>query len=628
MSLRPCSSPRPLADMLRGALGAIAVVALGGCGAPARQPAAVSPSVEMASTVAPDVDAVAGSLLPEAGEPGTDLEVLYPELVELDRAYRQTLQAIREDDLPQAEASLSRLDAELQTAQRQIGPPASLYVESMSGRVERLRGLVQELGDYQRSVGDGSGRELADVDSEADSVALAEVHALAQKAPPSGPRHDLQLVDHPLVDRWVRYFSGDGRHYMELWLSRQPLYEDLIYSILDEYDVPRDLLYLAMIESGLSMKARSYANAVGPWQFISSTGRLYGLKIDWWVDERRDLEKATRAAASHLSDLYESLHSWPLAMAAYNCGIRRVERATRRHHTQDFWKLSSLPKQTRNYVPKFMAAQRIGKNPAAYGMVVPDRPPLRYDVVHVEDATDLNLVANLAGTNLDTLAELNPHLKRWATPPGEPYRILVPPGLGDSVTVKLAAVPADERVRWRRHHVKRGETLAGIARDYGTSADAVRQANNMRSSTIHPGSYLLIPVVGDTPGALAQQSIAHAAKVNTEESSVYVVRRGDTLGRIAKRHGVSVRQLMQWNGKSSTRIHAGERLNLYGGTSKVAAASQDASRRHITYVVQRGDTLSAISERHRVSINQLMSWNRKHSTRIRVGERLRIYLPG
>lgn len=626
MRLRPRSTSQLPTARRRTAVLALLLGVLGGCGAPARQQVAVLPGTEMTSAVPPDVDAVAGSLLPETAAPGTDLEVLYPELIELDRAYRQTLQAIREDDLPQAEASLSRLDAELQTAQRQIGPPASLYVESMSGRVERLRGLVQELSDYQRSLGDGS-RPLADADSEADSVALAQLHAIAQKAPPSGPRHDLQLVDHPLVDRWVRYFSGDGRHYMELWLSRQPLYEDFIYSILDEYDVPRDLLYLAMIESGLSMKARSYANAVGPWQFISSTGRLYGLKIDWWVDERRDLEKATRAAASHLSDLYESLHSWPLAMAAYNCGIRRVERATRRHHTQDFWKLSSLPKQTRNYVPKFMAALRIGKNPAAYGMVIPDRPPLRYDVVHVDDATDLNLVANLAGTSLDTLAELNPHLKRWATPPGESYRILVPPGLGDSVNVKLAAVPAAERVRWRRHRVASGETLAGIARDYGTSPDAVRQANNMRSSTIHPGSYLLIPVVGDTPGALAQQSIAHAAKVNTEESSVYVVRRGDTLGRIAKRHGVSVRQLMQWNGKSSTRIHAGERLNLYGGTSKTTVASQEASRRQITYVVQRGDTLSAISERHRVSINQLMHWNRKQSTRIRVGERLRIYLP-
>ena len=608
---------------------AVAAIGVGGCGAPARQQALPAPAADMAPLGPPNVDAVAGSLLPEAGPPRADLEVLYPELVEIDRAYRQTLQAIRDDDLPKAAESLAQLDAELQTAQRQITPPGSLYVESMTGRVERLRGLVQELGDYQRSIADRPGSDAGEIDAEADSVALVELHALAQKAPPSGPRHDLELVDHPLVDRWVRYFSGDGRHYMELWLSRQPLYEDLIYSILDEYDVPRDLLYLAMIESGLSMKARSYANAVGPWQFISSTGRLYGLKIDWWVDERRDLEKATRAAASHLSDLYESLHSWPLAMAAYNCGIRRVERATRRHGTQDFWKLSSLPKQTRNYVPKFMAAQRIGKNPAAYGMAIPDRPPLQYDIVHVDDATDLNLVASLAGTNLEALAELNPHLKRWATPPGEPYRILVPPGTGDSVTVKLAAVPDDERVRWRRHRVNRGETLAEVARQYGTSADAVRQANNMRSSTIHPGNYLLIPVVGATPGALAQQSIAHAAKVNTEESSVYVVRRGDTLSRIAKRHGVSVRQLMEWNGKSSTRIHTGERLSLYGGTAKSSvAASADSGRRQITYVVQRGDTLSAISERHRVSINQLMNWNRKHSTRIRVGERLRIYVPG
>jgi len=243
--------------------------------------------------------------------------------------------------------------------------------------------------------------------------------------------------------------------------------------------------------------------------------------------------------------------------------------------------------------------------------------------VAVEDATDLRLVANLAGTDFEVLSELNPHLKRWATPPGEAYRIKVPHGLGDTVAARLAAVPEAERVRWRRHRVGRGETLAALAREYGTSIDAIRQANHMRSSTLRPGNYLLIPVVGETPGALAQQSIAHVAQANTEEQSVYVVRRGDTLARIARRRGVTVRQLREWNGKSSTRIHPGERLMLIG-----AAATASEGGRSITYVVQRGDTLSTISARHRVSVRQLMSWNSKRSTRIRVGERLRIYPPG
>ena len=612
------------------ALGVFSTLALFGCGAPAREPAVVPAPKEVTTVAPPDVDKVASTLLPEAAQTSTDLEVLYPELKDLDRSYRKTLQALREDDLPGAEEALALLENDVERAKREIGPPGSLYVESMAGRLEGLQGLVKEMREYQRSVAYVPEVEAPEPETEqdvaADSAALAALHAKAERKTPSGPRHDLALAEHPLVDRWVRYFTGDGRHYMELWLSRRPLYEEFIYDVLDEHDVPRDLLYLAMIESGLSMKARSYANAVGPWQFISSTGRLYGLKIDWWVDERRDLDKATRAAASHLSDLYESLHSWPLALAAYNCGIRRVERATRRHGTQDYWKLSSLPRQTRNYVPKFMAALRIGKDPGAYGFDVPNSPPLRYDVVPVEDATDLHLVANLAGTDFDTLAELNPHLKRWATPPGESYWIKVPKGMGDDVTEKLAAVPEEERVRWRRHRVGRGETLAGLAREYGTSGDAIRQANNMRSSTLRPGNYLLIPVVSESAGTLAQQSIENVAKANTEEQSVYVVRRGDTLMRIARRHGVTVSQLKEWNGKSSTRIYRGERLTLYG-TAPAPARDHSSSRDSVTYVVQRGDTLSIISARHRVSVRQLMHWNSKRSTRIRVGERLRIYPP-
>jgi len=595
--------------------------ALPGCGAPVREAKLPAPAAPEDS---PGVNGVAETLLPESNS-AADIDVLYPELRALDASYRATLQAIRDDDLPGAEEALNQLDSDLRAAQRDIGPPGSLYVESMSGRVERLRGLVHELREFQEELGRIEMPKDDEAAPQDDSVAVAELKVQAERKSPSGPRHDLDLVEHPLIDKWVRYFTGDGRHYMELWLSRQPLYEDFIYSVLDEYDVPRDLLYLAMIESGLSMKARSYANAVGPWQFISSTGRLYDLKIDWWVDERRDLEKSTRAAAHHLSDLYESLDSWPLALAAYNCGVRRVDRAVRRHRSRDFWKLTSLPRQTENYVPKFMAALRIGHDPEAYGFKIPDVDPLRYDTIQVEDATDLHLVAKLADTSLESLADLNPHLKRWSTPPGESYRIKVPRGSGDSVTIKLAAVPESERVRWRRHKVSRGETLAAIARDYGTSAEAIRQANNMRGQTIHPGNHLLIPVVGGDPGALAQESIAQAAKANTDDQSVYVVRRGDTLGRIAKRHGTSVSRLMEWNGKRSTRIHVGERLTMHGGAVEAAA---DDSQRHITYVVQRGDTLTIISARHRVSVGQLMNWNRKRSTRIHVGERLRIYVPG
>lgn len=597
----------------------VVVLALGmaGCTTSARKDALPSPE-DVAPAPYAGVEAGMEAPAPDStvSEPG--MEFLYPELLSLDESYRATLEAIRDDDLPAAEEALAQLDEELSEAQRDVGPPASFYVESMASRVKRLQGLVDEMRQFQSYL-DRMGADGDFVaDTAADSLALAQLHAHIEPIGPKGPRHDLELVENALVERWIRYFTGDGRHYMELWLSRQPLYEDTIDRILDEHDLPRDLIYLAMIESGLSLKARSYANAVGPWQFISSTGRLYGLKIDWWVDERRHLEKATEAAASHLSDLYESLGSWPLAMAAYNCGIRRVERAIRRHGTRDFWQLRSLPRQTRNYVPKFMAALEIGHNRESYGFAPAESEPLAYDVIQVDDATDLHLVADLAHTSLDVLVELNPHLKRWSTPPGAAYEIRVPAGTGDSVGARLAQVAPEDRVRWRRHRVSRGESLGLIARQYGTSVTAIRQANNMRGTMIHPGEHLLIPVVGGTPGTLAQQSIEHAAKVNKAESTTYVVRRGDTLGRISSRYGVSVRQLMEWNDKSSTRIRVGERLELFGTSGP----------RQITYVVQRGDTLSTISKRHRVSVHDLMSWNKKHNTRIRVGERLRIFVNG
>jgi membrane-bound lytic murein transglycosylase D len=614
------------ARLLRALGPVLGAAALASCGSPTVNRGGADPENldPLAEATALDALAGSGSDTVAVAEEGTDfggLELQFPELVVIDDAYRETLEALWSDDLDAAEAGLAFLDSSLAEVNGERHPLAAIYFESLATRTERLSALVEEARALEVT--------LARIDSldmipegAADSTALT-----TQPIPhdPLDPRYDFELVENQLTARWVRYFSGDGRHYMQLWIDRKPLYEEIIYGILDEYKLPRDMIYLAMIESGLSLKARSYANAVGPWQFIASTGRLYGLKIDWWVDDRRHLEKATRAAASHLSDLYESLGSWPLAFAAYNCGVRRVERAIRRHGTRDFWRLTSLPRQTRNYVPKFMAALQIGKDPAAYAFTVPSSVRLEYDLVRVEDATDLHLIAELADVQFEQIVELNPHLKRWSTPPGEAHEVKVPKGKGEETTLKLAQVPEQDRVRWRRHRVRSGETLTSIAQAYGTTAKTIQQANHMSRNTIHPGTYLLIPVV-DGESATAQRHIAAAAEVTAGEATQhYRVRRGDTLSRIASRHGVSVRQIMSWNEKRSTRIGVGEILVLHApeGDGSGAAAGQ-----RITYVVQSGDTLSRIARLHRVSVSQLMSWNKKNSTRIRVGEHLRIYVMG
>ena len=609
------------ARLLRALGPVLGAAALASCGGPAVDRSTSPENLDpLAEAVALESLAGSGSDTVAVAEEGTDfggLELQFPELVIIDDAYRETLEALWSDDLAAAEAGLAFLDSALAEVTDEKHPLASIYFESLATRTERLGALVEEARALETTL---ARLDSLDMLSEGpiDSTALAPSQPVPHD--PLDPRYDFELVENQLTARWVRYFSGDGRHYMQLWLDRKPLYEEIIYGILDEYTLPRDMIYLAMIESGLSLKARSYANAVGPWQFIASTGRLYGLKIDWWVDDRRHLEKATRAAASHLSDLYESLGSWPLAFAAYNCGTRRVERAIRRHGTRDFWRLTSLPRQTRNYVPKFMAALQIGKNPVAYGFTLPSPGRLEYDLVRVEDATDLHLIAELADVQFEQIVELNPHLKRWSTPPGEAHEVKVPKGRGEETMLKLAQVPEQDRVRWRRHRVRSGETLTSIAGMYGTTAKTIQQANHMSRNTIHPGTYLLIPVV-DGPSETAQRHIDAAAQESAGEATQqYTVRRGDTLSKVASRHGVSVRQIMSWNEKRSTNIKVGEVLILH--------APEEGAGQRITYVVQTGDTLSRIARLHRVSVSQLMSWNKKHNTRIRVGEHLRIYVMG
>jgi LysM repeat protein len=560
---------------IRGVTACVALAAVlggfvflqAGCGGTAARPASAPAATQVPAATA--LSAVADSLA-EASDPAyAGLDKVYPEIAQLETWYREALQAVWNDDLEVAEQRTALLDSALTEVDDDENPLAGIYFQSLGARLDKLKDLILEERTLQRYLAKVDSLSVVNPDGVVDTAALSSLIERPVGAKPASPRHDLQLVENPLTERWVRFFTGDGRHYMELWLTRLPKYQDGIWMVLDEYDIPRDLVYLAMIESGLSLQARSYANAVGPWQFIAGTGKLYDLRIDWWVDERRNLEKATRAAASHLRDLYEQFDSWPLALAAYNCGSRRVERAIARHKTRDFWKLTSLPSQTRNYVPKFMAALYIGKDTRRYGF-----PPVAgdryvYDVVPVEDATDLRLIAELAECPLEQVLELNPYVKRWCTPPSERYDVRVPTGKGALVSERLAQVPAEDRVTWRRHRVARGETLSGLAREYSTSVQAIRDANKLGArKTLKPGTYLIIPVItAAEPGPRVAQYIAEAAKSasaagSTGRSVTYKVRRGDTLSSIGRKHGVSVSQIMKWNRKRSARIFVGERLRL------------------------------------------------------------------
>lgn len=435
-------------------------------------------------------------------------------------------------------------------------------------------------------------------------------------AEPSNFERELLLVEGAEVDRWIDYFTGRGRSTYERWLERKAEYGWVIEEILDEEGLPPELIYMAMIESGLSTTARSRAAAVGPWQFVASTARVRGLMVDSWVDERRDLEKATVAASRHLKMLYGMFQSWPLALAAYNAGEYRIQRAIGLQGDPDYWNLR-LPRETREYVPKFIAAARIGQNPAAYGFTTATVDTLRFDHIMIDDTFSLDQIAKAGGFPVRELTRLNPHLLSGCTPPkaGE-YSLRVPLGRGDATTVAVAKIPEGERIAWRKHRIQSGETLGAIARRYNTSTQAIMDLNGIRDPRrVRAGTELTIPY----PRGIAVSTASVASAGGT-----YVVRQGDTLSGIARQHGVSVSSLRQANGLSGNRIVAGSSLKIPGSAAGVDRETHEQS----TYRVRQGDTLYDISRQQSVPLDQLMRWNQlgPNST-IRPGDELVIWRP-
>ncbi len=393
------------------------------------------------------------------------------------------------------------------------------------------------------------------------------------------PTFDIPITVNEAVERWLTYFQTDGRKNFAIYLSRAGRYEPMMRAIFRDAGLPEDLVYVSLIESGFSTRAYSRARAVGLWQFISSTGRLYDLKISYWVDERRDPIKATKAAAAHLRDLYEEFGSWYLAAAAYNGGPNRVRRGISRTGSDDFWTLSQrryLRRETRNYVPKLIAAALIAKQPAHYSFFdIEEAEPLAYDVVQVPDATSLDVIAEAAGASASEVAELNPQILRGVTPPGERYAVRVPPGTGHRFAVNFARVPASERVTWVQHIVRRGETLGEIARNYGVSVSGIQAANRgVDPRRLQIGQRLIIPRAGRLPRyATAPQTVSRVAPKRVEPQRpegpfiTYRVQRGDSLWAIARRYDVTPNDLMQWNGLKTSRIYPGDEVRIYVGGS-------------------------------------------------------------
>lgn len=475
---------------------------------------------------------------------------------------------------------------------------------------------------------------LADVREEKETDTADDLE-IEQKAR-TGARYEFPIVINKKVKHFISYYSTVNSSFTRRSLKRAQLYLPEMRRILRQYHIPEELAYMVLIESGFTTHAYSRARACGPWQFISGTGRNYGLKINWWVDERRDPLKSSYAAAKYLHDLYGYFDSWYLAAAAYNAGEGKIMRAIKRHKTEDFWEMSRyryLKRETKEYIPRLIAAILIAKEPEKYGLSdVGYLPPLTFDEVEVHDATDLQVVAWAAGCKFSALKKLNPELRYWCTPPKvKKYLVKVPSGTGEQCQQRLAGLPPEQRITFRRHRIRSGESLSTIARRYRTSIRPIKELNNLAGNMIRAGSYLVIPVRAQGSGQVVFSSRIYAAGVRQHRMpqsvihrpSAYRVRRGDSLWKIAHKYHISVNDIRRWNGLGRSKlIKPGQILALseqrrkrrlaktkkrvntasFGSGSRISTGGK-------TVKVRRGDSLWKIARKYHLSVNDIRRWN-------------------
>lgn len=419
------------------------------------------------------------------------------------------------------------------------------------------------------------------LDSLGDEQPAASLPDVPIEATPTWDLNVADFASQPRVQYYLDYFTGRARDRFQIWMQRMSRYEGFARAAFTARKLPGDFVYLALIESGYSPEAVSRARAVGIWQFMPGTGRLFGLRSDTWVDERRDPVKATDAAARYLDDLSQRFGSHYLAAAAYNAGAGRVGRGLDRINSRSssdddtvdvsgdsaFFTLAdsrTIRDETKNYVPQLIAAAIIAKEPAKYGFEVPhDVVPFSLDSVIVDGGTGLDLIARLADTTLDALRDLNPHLLRLITPPSGSYAVRVPAGSAAKITAAYQALPDAARHVVTAHEVKRGETVGTLARRYQSTAELIRLANrSARGRTLTPGSIIYIPAASTTiPAAFLREP--DPPRSSRTVVRTYIVHAGESLSAVARRAGVSVATLRRENSLSRGAVlHVGEHLQV------------------------------------------------------------------
>lgn len=448
----------------------------------------------------------------------------------------------------------------------------------------------------------------------------------------------LTEVDHEWIDREEAWFASHP-DYLDRTFKRGERY---LYHIVNEIEarkMPMELALLPVVESAFNPVAYSRARAAGLWQFIPDTGKRFGLKQNWYYDGRRDVVAATSAALDYLQFLAAEFDGdWLLAVAAYNAGEANVARAVEKNRSAgkptDFFSLK-LPKETLAYVPRLLAMKRIVQDPTAHGLdfaPIANRP--YFAKVNVAAQIDLHVASELAELPSEELLALNPAFNHWVTDPDGPFDLLVPVSSEDKFAERVAALPPEKRVRVVYHHVRRGETLGGIADKYDVSVASIRATNKLRGNIIRPGQDLLISAAPTGSDLSKSARTAYAEPTGNDRapaqkalSGKHVVKAGDTLWSIARTHGVSLEKLAKSNGLSQgEKLTVGQVLAI-PGTATLASTSEAINSRPMTYVVRAGDTLSHIADKFHIKLSELLNWNNLSSrSTIKAGQRLVMYI--
>ena len=434
---------------------------------------------------------------------------------------------------------------------------------------------------------------------------------------------DIPIVMNASVEKWIAYFTGSGKKHFQKWMERGGRYTPMMKKKLKAAGLPQDLVYLSMIESGFSTYAHSSASAVGLWQFIKTTGSENGLRIDWWVDERRNPEKATDAAIRFLGYLHKKFDDWYLAWAAYNGGPGRVGRAITKYDDRNFWTLvdkNAFPAETDNYVPKIIAAAIVGKYATKYGFDTKNiMEPLQYDTVEIGPNYSIAALAKAADMTEEVFLEYNPQYLRWALPATPETHVIYVPD-GKSFLQNVKKIPEAERTPHQKHQVKKGESLGSIAKKYETTVKSIQTVNKIKNpNSIRVGTILIIPTGQvSTPDIqkkpTSNNSTTKKPPAKSSRPSNYTVQKGDNLDKIAKKYGLTTQELLNWNNLSNAnKIYVGQNILLYPPKPV-----------WITHVVVSGDNLGKIAKKYNCSVEDLQKWNNLSGTKIYVGQKIKI----